>query len=302
MLVSAPEALFKYLPPSRIDVIQNLLIRFTQASSLNDTLELRPPTKGVAKREVLEEIARNGLTPALWTKTNEQSKKILDQRCPGLSELVGEIYLQAAVQKCTEAIEQRHERNPSAVFDVTDHNFGILSLTEIPYDVPMWAHYADGGRGYLIEFNPGHSWFHGKRDERDSFRHLRQVVYVSLRPQKYLLDTTEMDFLYTKWSVWEAEKEWRIIRCFNDAVKKCENLDSYGNEILLFAIPPDSIRSVVLGISAGDEFEAKLRTVLSNNPELRHVSLKRAVQAIDTGNISIVSGDSCLETTNAGRP
>ncbi len=74
---SAPEVLFKYLPPSRANVLQDLLIRFTQASSLNDTLELRPPIKGVAAPEKLEQIARNNLPPTSLPESSEQKRRIL---------------------------------------------------------------------------------------------------------------------------------------------------------------------------------------------------------------------------------
>jgi hypothetical protein len=156
----------------------------------------------------------------------------------------------------------------------------------------MWGHYADGGRGFLIEFDPEHAWFHGKREERDSFRHLRKVNYVSERPTKYLLDTTEEDFLYTKWSVWADEKEWRIIRNFNDRAKIGDRPDPYGNSIILFSIPPASVTSVVLGFSASNEFEKRISAILSGNANLSHVSLKRAVQSNDTGKVDIVTENS----------
>lgn len=290
---STPEALFKYLPPSRISVLQDLLIRFTQASSLNDTLEFRPPIKGVAAPEELEDIAREGLTPALWSGTSSQNKKIAGRLCPGLSELLGEIFLQAFTKKTARQIEYRHTRNPDAAFKEADRSFGIFSLSETPTDVRMWGHYADGGRGFLIEFDPKHSWFHGKREERDSFRHLRQVNYVVSRPIKYLLDITELEFLYTKWDVWKDEKEWRIIHNFNDGTKIGDRPDTYGNSIILFSIPPASITSVVLGFSVSNEIEKRISAIFSGNANLSHVSLKRAVQSSDTGQVMIISEDKC---------
>lgn len=284
-----PEALFKYLSPGRISVLRDLLVRFTQASSLNDTLELRPPIKGVAEHKELERIAREGLAPALWSQTSAENKEKLDRFFPGLTDQLGEQFLQEYTQKCVSAIERRHEQNPNAVFEKTDQNFGILSLTEDPSDIRMWGHYGDGGRGFLIEFDPSHAWFHGKREERDSFRHIRKVQYVAARPLKFLLDTTELDFLYTKWDVWQEEREWRIIRCFNDAQVKLEKPDPYGNEILLFAIPPDAIRSVIIGFSAKPEFEEEMRSILASDRSLSHVVLKRAAQSLETGRISIAA-------------
>jgi hypothetical protein len=289
-----PKSLFKYLPPGRLGVLESLLIRFSQASSLNDTLELKPPIKGVAAPETLAGIGIEKLAPTMWSdasalnKKTLENKRKLDRLCPGLADLAAEILLQTTALKFAEAVKLRHEKNPHAVFDEANRNFGIFSLTQIPTDVRMWGHYADGGRGFLIEFNSKHPWFHAKREERDSFSHMRQVNYVSSRSAQYLLDVTEPEFLYTKWDVWSDEQEWRIIRSFNDAAKKCDGLDPYGNEILLFAIPPDSIESVIMGFSAGAKFEDSVRGVIRSNPALAHVALNRAVQSFETGRVEIV--------------
>jgi hypothetical protein len=243
--------------------------------------------KGVAERQRLEEIARKGLAPSLWSGTSLEKRKALERACPGLPDLLGEVFLQTYTQKTANAIEATHENNPHAVFDVTDQNFGVLSLSECPTDVRMWGHYADGGRGFLIEFDPEHSWFHGKREERDSFRHIRQVKYVASRPAKFLLEVTELDFLYTKWDVWSEEQEWRVIRCFKEAKKKTDKPDPYGNDILLFEIPPDAIKSVIVGFSAGSAFEDEARSILAKDKKLEHVRIKRAIQSIETGMVSI---------------
>lgn len=282
---NVPGALFKYLPPPRINILEDLLIRFTQASSLNDTLELRPPVKGVASDERLAELAGQRQIPKLRDMILPEIKERLEQVCPGLSEQC----LASFIPECVRQTKLKHKENPDAVFDALDQLFGILSLTEVSTDVRMWGHYADGGRGFLIEFDPKHPWFHAKREERDSFRHMRQVIYVSSRPSKYLLDVTDLDFLYTKWDVWHDEKEWRILRCFNDAAKKCSAHDLYGNDVLLFAIPPDSIKSVILGFSASRDFETALRSSVAKNAALNNVQVRRASQSNETGKVEIIS-------------
>jgi hypothetical protein len=288
-----PSALFKYLPPPRINVLEDMLIRFTQASSLNDTLELRPPVKGVANDERLAELAGERQIPKLRDMISPKDTESLERICPGLLEQC----LASLIPECVRQTKLKHEKNPHAVFDALDQLFGILSLAEISTDVRMWSHYADGGRGFLIEFDPKHSWFHAKREERDSFRHMRQVNYVSSRPDKYLLDVTDLDFLYTKWDVWCDEQEWRILRCFNDAAKKCTVHDPYGNDVLLFSIPPDSIKSVVLGFSASRDFETKVRSILETNAALDHVQVRRAFQSNETGKVEILP-----ENLDAGCP
>jgi hypothetical protein len=102
------------------------------------------------------------------------------------------------------------------------------------------------------------------------------------------LDVTELDFLYTKWDAWRDEHEWRIIRCFNDAKMISDKRDPYGNDVILFAIPPDAIKSVILGFSAEPELEEGVRGILANNPNLNHLQVKRASQSVETGQVTIL--------------
>jgi hypothetical protein len=280
-----PRALFKYLPPPRINILEDLLIRFTQASSLNDTLELKPPVKGVASDERLTELAAERQIPKLRAMISPEIKKNLERICPGLLEQC----MASFIPECVHQTKLKHENNPHAMFEALDQLFGILSLADTSTDVRMWSHYADGGRGFLIEFDPKHPWFHAKREGRDSFRQMRQVIYVSSRPDKYLLDVTDLDFLYTKWDVWRDEREWRILRCFNEADKKCTAHDPYGNDILLFAIPPDSIKSVIPGFSANRELKTAVRSILAKNAALHHVQVRCASQSNETGKVEIPS-------------
>src|SRR5256885_4300682 len=54
---NTPMNLYKYLPAARaIDVLETLLIRFSQASVLNDALEFKPNLKGLASRPDLEAV------------------------------------------------------------------------------------------------------------------------------------------------------------------------------------------------------------------------------------------------------
>lgn len=151
----------------------------------------------------------------------------------------------------------------------------------------MWSHYADGGGGFLIEFDAQHDWFWAKREERDSFRHLRQVKYLDRTPA-YFLNLAEDTALYSKGIEWNYEKEWRIIRNFNDAVVKV-GPDSYGKDVLLFAIPPSAVKGVVIGYKATKESVGKARTAVSTNADLQHIKFGRAILN-DDDSIHIVAG------------
>ena len=140
--------------------------------------------------------------------------------------------------------------------------------------------------GFLIRFDPQHKWFWAQQTEEDDFRHLRQVIYVSERAPKYVLEIKGGDALYAKGIEWEHEREWRIIRNFNDAARKV-GPDQYGKDVLLFAIPPDCIRGIVIGYRATPENVSRLRGIVSHNPPLSHVRFERAAMRAD-GQIEIV--------------
>jgi hypothetical protein len=168
---------------------------------------------------------------------------------------------------------------------MNDKNFGILSLSEESTSAYMWERYADEGRGLLVEFDPSHSWFRQKIAENDDLRHLRRVTYVADRTPAYLLAITAQDYLYTKETKWEYEKEWRIILNFNGAACKVGK-DNMGTDVLLFAIPPDCLISVTVGYNASPEFVEQVRTAIAANPSLSHVCL-RAARRQEDGSIEI---------------
>jgi hypothetical protein len=177
-------------------------------------------------------------------------------------------------------------QNAKKIYDSLDKNFGVLSLSETPTDSLLWGYYGDGGYGFLIRFDPQHEWFWAQQNEQDDFRHLRQVAYVATRVPKYVVEIKGADALYSKGIEWEHEREWRIIRNFNDAAQKV-GADQYGKEVLLFAIPPDCLRGIVIGYRAKPESVARLREIVARNPGLSHVQFECAAMKAD-GQIEIL--------------
>jgi hypothetical protein len=178
--------------------------------------------------------------------------------------------------KAVEQAEASLPQNAKKIYEALDRNFGILSLSETPTEPLLWGYYGDGGYGFLIHFNPDHEWFWAQKEARDDFRHLRRVIYVPDRSAKFVVETTGNDLLYTKDLEWQHEKEWRIIRNFNDAAVNV-GPDKYGKDVLLFAIPPDCIQSVVIGYRAKAGAVEKIRAIIQKNPALSHVQFGEAV-------------------------
>jgi hypothetical protein len=272
----SPTSLYKYLPADRTsEVLGKLLIRFSQVSVLNDALEFKPPLIGLAPKQLVKEL--------VIEKIQSKYPALLEQVRQKLPAQIAEKMIDDVISDGADDAE----KNRDNYYKTLDENFGLLSLSEIATDKLMWSHYADGGRGFLIEFNPKHPWFSAKKAENDDFRQLRRVIYVASRPPKYLKDATGTEVLYTKGQEWEYEKEWRIIRNFNDAASKV-GPDGNGKDVLLFAIPPDCVRGMVIGYRATEEAVERVRNIVSANEKLSHVRFREA-EIIGDGSIEIIA-------------
>ena len=81
---------------------------------------------------------------------------------------------------------------------------GVFSLTEDPASLLMWAHYADGHRGFCVELSRQGEPFRSARPVEYSPRYL-DVALLDPRPG-FVTKT-----LLTKARPWSYEKEWRLV-------------------------------------------------------------------------------------------
>lgn len=90
-------------------------------------------------------------------------------------------------------------------------NVGVLSLSEDPKNILMWAHYADDHNGVCIEFKRDVSNILGQSDST------KKVVYAASYPKIKIMDFKNQNpkiferILRTKSKDWSYEKEWRVI-------------------------------------------------------------------------------------------
>lgn len=144
--------LYKYLSPSRIDVIRDCMIRFTQYGDFNDPFELNPNIDKIAEEsEILKLIDRD----FVQLIEEEYSKN------PIISAFISkESFIQLA------AGNKEHVKNavvgmerqlvsllPGMLQTISNSLLGALSLSEIRNHKLMWSHYANEHRGYVIGFN-----------------------------------------------------------------------------------------------------------------------------------------------------
>ncbi len=133
---------------------------------------------------------------------------------------------------------------------------GILCMSEINRDLLMWAHYADGHRGYCMEFDRETIFHEGKYKKPPK---PECVNYVPDYPSKNMFTGLQEDlynFLFlTKSDHWEYESEWRVI------VDPIANLANGWNQF-----NPAALTRMILGCEIDSAVEKKIRGWIDDGP------------------------------------
>lgn len=262
-------SLFKYAPRDRIDVLENRQVKFTPATELND------PFEGVPNARILDDT---NYTETLFSRMAE--KEATAEIESGRLHASNKASFTASVM---ERIRAEFEGNRAAAkaglleaIQAGLRRYRILSLSRVPPDTAeallLWAHYTDGHKGLVFEFDENHDWILGHDSSRRTFRDLDEVDYRKTRPDLVNKNVTRKCYL-AKSEHWVYEKEFRLVRVDTD-----HDLDP---KTSLAPFPPDLLVSVTLGVNCGDEFARKVKAALGARNDLAHVKLYRAQIHVD---------------------
>jgi hypothetical protein len=153
-------------------------LKFTPIEELNDPSELSPVMNRPAVRASLESLRENGLTQDQF-KWLQREAAVLDLLSP-----------EEKILKAPKTLSEANRILSIAAYDNLDYmerklfatiqniraRVGILSLS-LRYDsLPMWAHYADLARGFVVVFEDLEKSFNG--DETGSLNIPKPVVYA----------------------------------------------------------------------------------------------------------------------------
>ena len=180
--------LYKYMP-FRLSFFDDPLLRLTPPSDLNDPFDSKPTQAGIEKK----------------------IKFFFDDRDDrdDLEDAEAESGIRAAYEKDLRSGLDR---------------FGIISLTEDPYNLLMWSHYAAEHKGLVVSISCDSSTFeyHDKFTEICGVSKLKptRVKYSNMRPGYQMPDSTIYEyfehnfythFAMTKGNDWIYEKEYRYL-------------------------------------------------------------------------------------------
>jgi len=304
-------ALYKYLNSDRVDVLDNLMIRITQPTALNDPFESLPMIEKIMEesdfynllrdkvgatelRETVKDTLEKGLSPYknLIDTKSFQSEEFLDVIMENFDNLT-QPYIREALNP--ENLNKNYSENFKETFSNT---FGVLSLTQNPDNLLMWSHYSESHKGFLIEFEQNADFFDQRINKIDTIRKLKKVDYVNKRPQidklfksekveqdDYLEEIMNLFFL-TKSDVWSYEKEMRIVLPLENS-NKTVGLPN-GEKIYLINIPADIIKSVVFGSQIEESVENTISEILTRN-EFKHVNIFRSKLDMTNFKVNIIN-------------
>jgi hypothetical protein len=187
-------------------------------------------------------------------------------------------------------------------------NFVSLALTENPYNLMMWSHYAKDHSGFVIEFDENDSFFsdHGKLLFKIPYSNIRPVVekkYVKQLCEELienlsigriinLNDFQKFSVIFNKSIDWYIEKEWRLITLakFSKIVSGNNKMTYYSyhsdtparnrlqsNYRSLFDLPPSSIKSIIFGYNMIIKTRNEIKNICKANVELEHVKLFESI-------------------------
>jgi len=151
------------------------------------------------------------------------------------------------------------------------NNYGILSLTDNPYSFEMWSHYANGHKGFLIEFNITDKSKPDLEIIKDKILRAHKVRYV----KNYHINIDQLErnkpsipfhrirdkIFLRKTSHWRHEGEYRIVRPLSDCATYVppKRRTSYRDtKVYLFPIAPICISSVIFGVNTPRKVKQKI--------------------------------------------
>ena len=272
---------YKYVTAERINILQNRLIRFTQPNALNDPFEARlnfhATPEGFAS--AFADTIRQ--KPRMWEACQRETQTNLDQRAFADKverdfNYAEQLYRSLGWDPPLSDLQESLYDLPDRLYREVYNRVGILSLSETPDNLLMWAHYAKEHTGFVLMLDGSHDFFKGDNPSpriAKGFAKPERVEYRLERPQTSI-EEPPREILLIKGSDWKYEKEWRYLKHINDAAELYE--DSNSPPVALFRLPPKCMMGVILGCYRSKELENKIVALRRDDPEFEHLRIQQA--------------------------
>ena len=272
---------YKYI--ANLDAVKSIIsgkLKFATIESLNDPTELLPKIIESELKESLAQIRKNGYTKddLLDLKHQEAIFNVLSPEtriieAPRTIEDANGI-VQMSIYNDFKYLKDMFSRTVNLI----GTRCGILCISHRSNSLPMWAHYANNAKGYLIEFNDLEKEFCG--DETGLLNKITPIKYrknktgVSFKAESY------KSIFFEKNIDWEYENESRVVT----SLSSCDVTDNENGKIYTRSISKDRISRVIIGWKHPKDCVEKL----TNELKSINRNIKVDVSAIKDGEIVAV--------------
>ena len=286
--------LYKYAVADRLDVLKNGFIRFTPPIHLNDPLEMRPLIKRMVSDSDLEKMVLKPLQAKRIEDFMPALRNTFIKEIPNaIKETLTEDQLEAGFKLMIEQIREGLEENLSSYIELVNElapqvvndqlanalqmlrtDTAVLSLSETPDSVLMWAYYAENNTGIVIELDSDHNFFKQELGSKDDATGLHKIVYTKYRPnlEAFIVEDVDINSLFfTKDVQWKHEREWRMVKLVKDADKVIGD-----GTVHLFTLPISTVSAIIIGCQATPDYRKQVEQLLASDPQFEHISLKHA--------------------------
>jgi hypothetical protein len=220
---------FRYLPPERVDTLENETAVFTPPKRFNDPFEMSPVIAPVtSKRHLMKGV---------------KEAEVQEGDCEELASLPRK--KQRAVQReIREQVIANWLENASAYASQMQQDLpdelsavrGVLCFSSLKSSLLMWAHYANSHRGFVVEYDAEHPEF-------QKLGELEPVRYIPQRPVYDETKDSDFKIYLIKSPDWAYEKEFRIFRLLRECEKRIIN----GIDLYFVRLPRSCVQAVYLG-------------------------------------------------------
>ena len=279
-------ALFKYLEPDRVDVVEHLRIRFAPANGFNDPFECLPDSHLVEnsrwQRQNEDDCVREILA------ADAVQSAIHRRPCHWTEERIGQDHRERYAMRVPELKNLAME----ALISARSH-LRILCLSQVPPESSeaflIWGHYTQNHQGIVIEFEPENIWIEGHEPVWGQPHESGPVSYSKNRPgwdaDETGLPRPSRDLVFTKSEHWRYEKEFRLLRFAGTSGLDTRVVDS------LVPFPPLALRTITFGVNASHSVKERIFTTCAR-PELRHVRIREAQIHPDNYELTVLDATS----------
>lgn len=239
--------------------VENMIggsLKFTPIGELNDPAEVGAVFDKESVRQSLRDLRQAGLSDAQfhWLRHQEATLKLLAPEVMAISAPPTRAQANAMLRSTAYDNSDFMELQLTTTIRIIRSKVGVLSLSARYDSMPMWAHYADDARGFVVVLESLENAFPG--DATGSLHAVKPVVYADPVLGMTFDPSTQDRLFFSKHSDWSYECEWRVVV----PLDVCR-VPVGSSTLRLLNIPSGNVAAVICGWNADPADVARLRAI-----------------------------------------